>query len=364
MKYSSYVQVLDISNDTCVTCQVLEKADHLIFQLRLNDHHFARLRSLTLSPCRLVESQIYLKMRGSNVVKSLKVVLGDIARRSWMEAVRGYYSSISSLEIRSTDANIDVTSLQPNFNIVLDCLVCLQVLKMDVGLATIYSLLLKIRSLPHLQKLCLRIPRDIGEDHLFSEELALQPPLQPRNGLRLEYEGPFGKGLSNILEMANSLSIFFWNVHCISMPVAIPEDIRTLLRWMTSKYSRIQALILSDGLIPLQRVVDDGLRLDINPQSKLAIGGPTIALLAGFSRLRALNLDTFWGSVLSPELLDTLARSLKLLTSCSFQTYRLLDDNREPICFIRIPHVINLSFSVPTCETLLYAATLASRTVQ
>ena len=352
MKYSSYVQILDISNDSDATCQVLEKADRFIFQLRLNDHHFAKLWSLTLTPCRLMESQNYLMIRGNNVVKSLKVVLDNLVRNSWLEAVRWYYSGISTLEIRSMDSIIEGTSLKPDFSIVLDGLVCLQVLKIDVGLDTIYTLLLKIRSLPRLEKLCLRLPEDVPEDYLFSEELALQPALQPRTGLRLEYEGLYGKGLSTILGISSSLSIFYWNVHCISMPVALPEYMETLLRWMTSNYSRVQVLIFSDSLRPLQQVVDNGLRRNINPQSALAIKTSTLSLLAGFSKLKALRLDTFWGSVLSPELLDTLARSLKLLTSCSFKTYRLIDNERNPISFIKLPHVIKFALQCANLRDL------------
>jgi hypothetical protein len=353
MKYSSYIHVLNLSTDNDETCRLLEMADRFVFQLNLNDSHFAKLLSLIISPSRFMESQNYLKMRGNRFIQCLKVFLPDMEQGPWFEEIGRYYSGISSLEIYSLGAIRAPISFRSKFSVVVDGLVCLQVLKMDIEPDTISTLLPTVRNLPLLKYLTLRISVDSPEQDRPFEEWAVEPPREPVKVLQLEYEGRPRKNLRAILSISNSLSIYYSSIYCISAPFARPSEMEAMLGWITVNSPGIQTLTLSDRMRPFQWVVDGHIRANSDTRTVLAILPCVLSHLAGLHRLQSLTLGTFSGTVLSPELLETLATSLKSLESCVFRPLRLVDDEGISKCSVSLTDVINF---VLQCPNLRYLA--------
>jgi hypothetical protein len=244
MKYSPYVRVLNLSNDNGETCRLLEMADRFVFQLNLNNYHFANLLSLAISPSRFTESQNYLQMRGNRSIQRLKVFLPDMDQGPRLEEIGRYYSGISELEICSLDAFMAPKLFRSRFNVVLDGLVCLQYLKMDIEPDTISTLLPTARNLPLLKRLALRISMaspELEQDQSF-EKRALELSRQRVKVLQLEYEGRPGKNLHSILSISNSLSIYYSSIYCMSTPVAYPKHVEAMLGWITVNSPGIQTL--------------------------------------------------------------------------------------------------------------------------
>ena len=281
----------------------------------------------------------------------LRMSLPNIERGPWFEEIGRYHSGIVWLEIRSLDTPIAQRSFRSKFNIVVDGLVCLQVLKIEIEPGTISTLLPAVRDLPLLKYLALRISENLPENDPSLQERALERPSQPAKVLEFEYEGRPKNNLRAILNISNSLSMFYSSIYCTSSPVAYPIEMQSMLGWITVNSRFIQSLTFFDQKKPFQWTVDSRIRQNI-PRTVFAIPPSILSPLAGLHKLQSLTFNTFSGTMLSPELLETLATSLTRLENCVFRPLRLVNNDGGSGCSVRLTNVIKFVLQCPSLRHL------------